>query len=175
MQRRTYRLGWMISVLAVTAMACTCGALGQAQNAVETAQALATAGNELATAAQGFATEGSEFATQIATTGALETLEAVSTSTGGFGEGPDDIPVFSGGANVIATTDAVAYTSSGTAVEVSDFYKAEMVANGWTESADPISASGTFVLTYTKDNREAVISISEFGGQVSVAIGITAN
>jgi hypothetical protein len=164
----------MVSVLAVTALACTCGALGQATNAVETAQALATAGNELATAAQGFATQGSEFATQAATTGAFETLEAISTDTG-FGEGPSDVPIFEGSANVIATTDAVAYTTSGSVDEVGEFYKTEMVANGWVEAQDPISASGTLVLSYNKDNRQAVISMTEFGGQTSVAIAITTN
>jgi hypothetical protein len=174
MQRRTYRLGWMVSVLAVTALACTCGALGQATSAVETAQALATAGNELATAAQGFATEGAEFATQAATTGAFETLEALSTDTG-FGEGPEDVPILEGSTGVVATNDAITYTTTASVDEVGDFYTTEMVNNGWTESQDPFSGSGTIILTYTKDGREAVVTATDFNGQTTVVIGITGN
>lgn len=174
MTRRTFRLGWLIAVMAMTAMACTCGALGQATSAVETAQALATAGQELATAAGEFQTEAAEIATQVATSGAIETLQAQATSSGvTVGEGPEDIPVYPGGNNVVGTAEALTYQVSATAQEVVDFYKAEMPNNGWEESQEPVATGPVTALTYAKDGREATVTVTEFGGSITVAIGIT--
>lgn len=174
MTRRTFKLGWLIAVMAMTAMACTCGALGQASSAVETAQALATAGQELATAAGEFQTQAVEIATQVATTGAVETLQAQATSSDiTFGSGPADVPVYDGAINVVGTDEALTYQVSATAQEVVDFYKAEMPNNGWEESQPPVASGPVTALTYTKDGREATVTVTEFGGSITVAVGIT--
>jgi len=77
--RKTYRFGWVVGILALAAMACTCGAIGQVQQGVQTAQALATQGNELVTQAQGFATQGVALATQVEESGLLKTAAAYAT------------------------------------------------------------------------------------------------
>jgi hypothetical protein len=77
--RKTYRFSWVIGILAMAALACTCGALGQVQGGVQTAQALATQGNQLVTQAQGLATQGVALATQLEQSGLLKTAEAALT------------------------------------------------------------------------------------------------
>ena len=89
MTRNTYRFAWAVAVISMVAMACTCGlvsGLGQAQQTVQTAQALAT---EVATS--GIIETVQAEASPVATSGAVETVEAVSTPS--FGEAPDDVPV----------------------------------------------------------------------------------
>ncbi len=61
MKKNKFRIGWAMALSALVTMACTCGllsGLGQAGNALQTAQALAS---------------------EVATSGILETIQAVAT------------------------------------------------------------------------------------------------
>src|SRR6185503_5496836 len=100
MKKRTFRWGWLIAVGAMTALACTCGAIGQAQQAAQTAQALATQAQQFSTQAQGLATEFEE-------SGFQETAQAIGTDSGDegdvvIGDVPEDVPIFPQNENMFA-------------------------------------------------------------------------
>jgi len=171
MTHNKFRIGWLIGVLALAAMACTCGALTQAQGGLATAQALATQGQELATQAQGLATE-------IEESGLVETAQALSTQNatpGGisFGDVPDDIPVYEPNTQVVYASGAFALTTDAAFADVVSFYKAEMPNKGWTLStSDPsVETDTAVVLYYTKDGRKATLSIAS--GTNQTVVGIT--
>ena len=160
MAHKKFRIGWLIGVLALAAMACTCGALTQAQTGLATAQALATQ-------AQGLATEAVALATQVEESGLVETAQALSTqnATPGsitFGDAPDDIPVYEPNVQVIYAGGAFALTTEAAFADVVSFYKAEMPDQGWTLStSDPgVETDAAVVLYYTKDGRKATLSIA---------------
>jgi hypothetical protein len=182
MKRNTFKVGWVVAVLMLVTLACTCGPLSQVTQGMSTVQAVASQ-------AQGLATQGSELQTSVATAGVFETVEALSTqvATSGavetalaaatdssFGQGPADIPVYADHTNLFATAEVVSYTTSGTFDQVSEFYKTEMPNNGWTQSQDAISMAGMLVLTYTKDNRTATVTVTDggAGGGITVAVAI---
>ena len=180
MKRRSFRLGWVVAVLALASLACTCGLVQgftQAQEGLQTAQSLATQVVTVQALATQVATSGAietleSAATQAATSGALETVEAVGTEVE-FGEAPADIPVMEGADNLFAAKELVNYTTGADFNAVVDFYKQEMIANGWADSDSPIEAPGTAILTYQKENREAIVTISGDGNQTTVAIIIS--
>src|SRR5437773_12546459 len=103
-------LGWLIALVMIVALACTCGPLSQAQQTAQTAQAVVTQGQGLATdiATQGVLQTVQAFATAAATGGYLETAQAAGTAFDGSssGEVPDDIPIYqdNAGVRVIAGT-----------------------------------------------------------------------
>ena len=175
MTRKTLRFGWMIAVLAMITLACTCGALTQAQNAAQTAQAISTQ-------AQGFATDAQALATQVEASDLQETAEALATQggavatlppLGGGGGDVDDIPLLDNRENYIALEGLITYETSSDYKTVLDFYTSGMVEKGWQQSADPIEFGGIATLTYSKDGRQAQIVISDAGaGKISVVITV---
>lgn len=167
MKRTTLRAGWVVAILALATVACTCGlvqGLGQAQQGMQTAQALGTQ-------AQQFATQAEALATQIEQSGLAETAQALATVS--LGSAPEDIPLMEDRQNLVSTGQAVTYNTPSDSKTVIEFYKQEMVAQGWTQSSDPVEFAGLATLAYSKDNRQAQIVIAGAGGQTSVAITIT--
>jgi len=159
-------------------LACTCGllsGLGQAQQGLQTVQAAAT---------------------ELATSGALETIQAVvtqggfeetaqalatqveaatqPTSSGGttLGDAPEDIPVLEDTQGFFGSADVVSYFTSDEYKSVLEFYKTEMAANGWAEdgSQTSVETADAAVLYYTKDSRQAIVTISAAAGQTSVQV-----
>lgn len=188
MKQATKRhMGIGFAALTLVTMACTCGnftsGLSQAQTQLQTAEALATG---------------------VATSGAVETLEAYATQeavtpeAGGdatatpsgdvvigatedtsgnvsIGSVPDDIPVMDGAQNVVSASGAVSYTVSADLKSVEDFYKQAMTDKGWTESQAPVELAGQIAtLTYTNDTQQAVVAITSTGSDSQVAIAVTA-
>ena len=182
MTRKTLRFGWMIAVLAMITLACTCGALTQAQNAAQTAQAISTQAQGFATDAQALATQMEQLATQVEASGLQETAEALATQggavatlppLGGGGGDVDDIPLLDNRENYIALEGLITYETSSDYKTVLDFYTSGMVEKGWQQSADPIEFGGIATLTYSKDGRQAQIVISDAGaGKISVVITV---
>jgi hypothetical protein len=180
MPRQTFRLGWAVAVLALAAMACTCGlvqGLTQAGGSLQTVQAVATQVTTLQAAATQIATSGvvetlQAAATQAATTGALETVQAVSTDIG-LGEKPEDIPIMDNPKDLFTTKELVSYTVSADFDDVVKFYRDEMAANGWEEKGDSFVSGGFATMAFTKVDREASVIISGDGGVVSIIIAIS--
>ena len=180
MSRRTFRLGWVIAVLGLAAMACTCGlvqGLTQAGQGLQTVQAVATQVTTLQAAATEIATSGvvetlQAAATQVATTGALETVQAVGTDIG-LGEKPEDIPIMDGAENLVSSKEFVTYSVKTDFKTVVDFYKEEMIANGWAEGQNSLESTGFSTLNYTRDNRTATVAIAGDNASISVIISIT--
>ncbi len=172
MKQNKLRLGWVVAVLAMVTMACTCGGLsglGQAQGQLQTAQALAT----------GVATSG-----VIGTAEALATADASTPSGGGdttpggggitVGGVPDNIPVMDGAQNLVAAGGGVQYLVSADLKTAEDFYKKGMTDKGWTESDAPIEVAGVnATLSYQNDTQKAVVVITSQGGQTAVQIAVT--
>lgn len=100
----------------------------------------------------------------------LETLMPEETS----GAKPDDIPVISGGTDLVASETEIVYFTETEFQKVVDFYEAEMPKNGWTKvPGESKSEEGQATLVFTKDTRKAKIEISDMFIQVSVSISIT--
>jgi hypothetical protein len=72
---------------------------------------------------------------------------------------PDDIPIPTDAEEVNSMFSMITFLSPSTPQEVSDFYKAEMPNNGWTEvSVEELG--GMFMLEYSKENRTASLLIN---------------
>lgn len=200
--RKTYRFGWVIGIMAMTALACTCGALGQVQGGVQTAQALATQGGQLVTQAQGLATQGVALATQVeqsgllktaeaglteaATSGVFETMQAVGTELEGptgtpSGDStevpttngvPEDIPIYSDNAQMQVISGIITYQAHGDLPTLTQFYETEMPNNGWEQAQAPITSSAASILTYKKGDRTATINMINAQTAVTIAIQI---
>ena len=162
MIQQKFRFGWVVAVVAMVTLACTCGGLSQAQGQLQTAQAVATG---------------------IATSGAIETLQALSTEQptsqsgdngGNVGAVPDNIPVMDGAKDVVAAGGAVTYTVPADLTTAVDFYSSGMVDKGWKESQPKVELAGVAtVLTYTNDdNQEAVVTLTAQGSDTLVAIAV---
>jgi hypothetical protein len=138
---------------------------------IRTAQAMATSAGEsgLLSTAETFATQqGPElketvqaFATEQGP-GLVATAQAMATQAAPLlGETPADIPLMSGQReNFVGTKQLVSYSTAAKFTDVIDFYKKEMVSNGWqlTNEQD-VSGTNLVILTYQKPDRTASITI----------------
>ncbi len=121
---------------------------------VQTAQSIITQAPELIGTVEAFATDNPEVA---------ETVKAIATQGLVPGSKPDDIPLYPEDqmTNFFSTQDMVSYSTATSFKDVVDFYKREMLTNGWTsESAGNIETDSTVVLNYQKDSRKAIVTIS---------------
>ena len=153
---------WVIAVFMLTALACTCGSLGQASQGIATAQALATQGSQFATQAEGLATT-------VATSGAGDSSGSASTnasteasteaSSGSTVNVPPDIPLYSDRAEISGTSELVVYQAKTDLPTITKFYQDEMPKNGWTQSQDPVITDTLVMMLYQKDNRTATFNI----------------
>jgi hypothetical protein len=167
----------MIAVLAMITLACTCGALTQAQNAAQTAQAISTQAQGFATEAQALATQMEQLATQVEESGLQETAEALATEGSGIATLPaiggevEDIPLLDNRENYVAAGGVITYETASDFKTVLDFYTGGMADNGWQPTADPVEFGGLATLSYSKDNRQAQVVLTDTGaGKVSVSI-----
>ncbi len=86
------------------------------------------------------------------------------------GQMPEDLPIPEGAEEVSNAFGMITYSTAQTPAEISDYYKAQMPANGWTEvSAEELS--GMFMLEYSKEGRTANVTINaDDSGKTSVLI-----
>ena len=174
MKNNKFRIGWAIALSALVTMACTCGllsGLGQAGDALQTAQALAS---EVATSGiletiQAVATEG-ENSPYVLTAEALATQASGGGGGLSFGEAPPDIPVIEDHDQFFGSDEVVSYFTTVDFKAALEFYKTEMPAHEWTEADGSTETDNVAVLYYDKPNRKATVTISAPGGQTTVQI-----
>ncbi|MBN2547900.1 MAG: hypothetical protein JXB15_01985 [Anaerolineales bacterium] len=100
----------------------------------------------------------------------LETLMPEETE----GAKPEDIPVISGGMDLLASETEIVYFTDTAFQKVVDFYETEMPKNGWTKvPGESKSEEGQTTLVFTKGDRKAKIEIADMFIQVGVTISIT--
>jgi hypothetical protein len=170
-KRTSFRLGWLIAAFMLTALACTCGPLGQAQEGLATAQAIQTQAEGLATQVEesGILETAQAAASQMATTGALETAQPAGTQVGGGGldQVPDDIPIYSENAGVQIIAGVISYQAHADLATVIEFYKTEMPNNGWELTQDLGQ-----IFIYTKGDRTATFTLQDAQESTVVAIQV---
>ncbi len=123
--------------------------------------------------------------------GAQQTLQAVATEQGpavqataqalatqlaeSVGELPPDIPLAETDPdNLVATSSLVTYNAGLTVAEVIQFYETQMPANGWTPDEDELlRTDNAAILAFSKDNRQATITITAIPGTEQTAVVIT--
>jgi hypothetical protein len=164
---KAFRMWWLMAGFMLTAIACSCGAVTQATEGLETAQAISTQ-------AQGLATDIEESgivetAQAAATAGLFETAAAAGTQIDGAtsGEVPDDIPIFEPNSGVQVISGVISYQALGDLATVTAFYKTEMVNNGWTLDQDYVQ-----VLSFTKGDRTASMTLTDAQGSTFVGIQV---
>jgi hypothetical protein len=87
-----------------------------------------------------------------------------------------DIPILPDATDQAAFADTTTYRSATAFSEAVDFYKTQMVAQGWTEDANAgMSAEGFATLSFKKDTRTASITITtdSSSGTTSVLISVS--
>ena len=91
------------------------------------------------------------------------------------GEAPADIPVVEGDTeNFFASEVFVSYTTAMDFDEVVTFYQEEMPKNGWTANDDgSFSIEGTSLLSFSKSNRVALVTISSEATDGTTTVLIT--
>ena len=140
---------------------------------IETAQVVATqiGDSKFMQTAQAFVTQEAP--------GLLETAQAVITKQGPYvietakalatqipsnsGQAPSDIPIIQGNKEDLFTSkETVTYTTPVEYAKVLDFYKTEMLANGWLKREEGTVETGNVsVLYYEKPGQIATITISK--------------
>ena len=179
-----------VLLLAISSLACSLSTIReQAQTIEQTAQALrtevggiVTAGNSLIKTAKALETQhpgALETAKALATQGAsiFSTIQAVATYSPGLvqtaqafidqeipsGEPPTDIPIFDKTqiSSYFGSSRYIFYTTSAGYNQLLEFYKAEMLNQGWEyRESDSHEYANAAQLNYFKDNRTATINIS---------------
>ncbi len=90
---------------------------------------------------------------------------------------PNDIPTYSGaktlqsvgkikedaGDVMLQTTDA--------ASDVKDFYSRQMTDQGWKEESNSSQGADTYILSYSKDDRAATVTINHSGKETTILLG----
>lgn len=179
----------LLIIMVLTALGCSTvtGIAEDAVNVKNTAQSAATQVGALVTNASGFATTVGEsgilktaeafateqgpalqqtaqaFGTQVAGSGLLETAQVAATQGLDLGNAPDDIPVVPEDqvSNFFGSVDLVTYNTSMDIEAMIDFYKTEMIAEGWTALPEMTDeAARPAVLFFTKPERTARVTLT---------------
>ncbi len=85
--------------------------------------------------------------------------EACAQGDTGSGVTSGSFPVPEGASDLISMTGMTTFSSDKTPEELSQFYKTEMVAAGWT-MGDELNVTGLVTLTFTKDGKTATVTIT---------------
>ena len=189
---KTYRYGWLILLL-IAALACNAVGdvaekAGQVESAAKTAQALATAGQEIITQV-----EGSGIMQTAEAMGLMETMQAAITdipeegadiiataqvvlTEGAFGVAPSNIPLVGGEVNdFLGSNSLVSYTTPMDLNDVVDFYRDAMPNYGWDTGDDTTVSTSTYaVLSFRNADQKCTITLSlnPLNGDTIVLISI---
>ena len=79
-----------------------------------------------------------------------------------FTAGPDDIPLMPDATNVTAVGPLITYTSPSTADVIADFYRTQMLDNGWKSAASEIVTEEDILLQFNKEGQVAFAGIRIF-------------
>ena len=115
----------------------------------------------------------------------METAEAEFGAIPGFGEGegegpgamqgnpPPDVPLLPDHKDTFASPDMVNYTSGVPFADAIDFYKKEMVANGWNALTDQFyEDDSTALMNFEKPERTAMVTITRENDVSNITIMI---
>ena len=189
---KTYRYGWLILLL-IAALACNAVGdvaekAGQVESVAKTAQALATAGQEIITQV-----EGSGIVQTAEAIGLMETMQAAITdipeessdivataqavlTEGAYGEAPSNIPLVGGEVNdFFGSNSLVSYTTPMDLDDVVDFYRDAMPNYGWDTGDDTTVLTSTYaVLSFKNADQRCTITLSlnPLNGDTIVLISI---
>lgn len=81
-----------------------------------------------------------------------------------------DFPIMPDATDKTTLGSMVMYESASSFDDVLAFYQEQMPANGWTDTGDSFINPGSAMLSYTKDDRTATVTLSGEDGAVSVII-----
>ncbi len=176
---KTYKFGWiillMVAVLACTAVSDVAEKAAQVESAAQTAQALATSGQNIISTV-----EGSGIVQTADAMGLFETMQAAITdipeegsnlvataqvviTEGAYGEAPANIPVVGGEiSEFFGSSSLVSYNTSMSLGDVVDFYRNAMPNYGWNVGDDPSVLTSTYaVLSYKNADQRCTITMSK--------------
>ncbi|MBC8506671.1 MAG: hypothetical protein ISR58_09855 [Anaerolineales bacterium] len=176
---KTYQFGWIIllilAVLACTAVSDVAEKAAQVESAAQTAQALATAGQNIISTV-----EGSGIVQTADAMGLFETMQAAITdipeegsnlvataqvviTEGAYGEAPSNIPVVGGEiSDFFGSSSLVSYTTPMDLGDAVDFYRNAMPNYGWNVGDDTTVLTSTYaVLSYKNADQRCTITLSK--------------
>ncbi len=190
---KAFRYVWLL-VLLMAVLACTCNMSSiaerarQVESAAQTAQALATAGQEIISTV-----EGSGIVLTADAMGLMETMQAAITdipedgsnliataqviiTAGAYGEAPPNIPVVGGEISDFFGSDSlVSYTTPMSLDDVVDFYRNAMPNYGWGTGDDTTVLTSTYaVLSFKNADQRCTVTLSlnPLNGDTIVLISI---
>ena len=176
MNIRLFRTLWVVLIVLSITLACNlfsrttgkiAGAKNTAQAFVTEVKGIATEGSKIIGTVQAVATDIPEFIDTVEAyatekPGLVETAKAVATEGLSLGNPPEDIPLppTDKVGNFVGTESVVSFNTDLGYQYVKDFYKTEMIANGWEEVENgALELRESTILKYEKANRVAIISI----------------
>ena len=179
-QKYIFRYLWVISILVIAALSCSLLSNfveKSANNVIDTqVGSFSTDIGSISTDILPMVTDLGSIVTDVNVNEVIDTISTQISDVPNTGEKPEGIPVMDPNTDLITNKTHVEFTTTKTVKEATDYYAAQMPANGWTkvEAASKVEADVT-TLVYTQANRKAVIAIEEdfiFGG-TSVTIDVT--
>jgi len=81
-----------------------------------------------------------------------------------------EFPIMPDASDVTTMGGMVMYTSASSFDDVLAFYREQMPADGWSDTGDSFTSPGSAMLSYTKEDRAATITLTGEDGAVSVII-----
>jgi len=167
MSRTSRVLLLMVPLVFVLACSLVTKPFDNAQNAVQTAQSLATSMPNVASTAEAFATN-----MPVQTLEALPSvMPDIQNAVDPQGKPVSDwngIPVIPSATAGQESSDLYSFKANATTKEVFDYYEAEMTKLGWTSLFNlPDTGSGA-LLSYQKDNHTATVTITKESDTVSL-------
>lgn len=200
---KSYRNIWLLLIIMAALSVLACNAIAniarraeQIESAAQTAQALATAGQQVYSTVQGsgIMQTAAAMATKAEEEGLMETVQAAVTkipeqganikataevvlTQGGYGQAPPNIPLVYGEVNdFFGSPSLVTYTTPMGLQEVVEFYRQTMPAFGWDTGSDTtVLTSNYAILSFRNAGEKATITLSKnpFNGDTIVLINIS--
>ena len=200
---KTYRYGWLFVLMVVALTALACNAISnigekarQIESAAQTAQALATTGQEIVTQVQGsgILQTAAALATLAEESGLVGTVQAVVTeipgeganvyatvevvlTQGAYGQAPANIPLVNNEINdFFGSENLVSYTTPMGLQEVVDFYRQQMPNFGWQTGEDTTVLTSSYaILAFQNSDQKVTVTLSRnpLNGDTIVLISVS--
>jgi hypothetical protein len=170
--RRYYRFALVI-VLMATGLACglISAPFTNAKNIQETAQAIASSVPAIGSAIPSLEAIGSAIPSLEAVGSAFPTIENLFNPTGEPVASWNDIPIMpQATAGAESGSGQYSFKAPVTVKDVQDFYTAQLVALGWSQSMSLPAGDQMSVMIFTKDNQTLSITATAQGDEVLVLL-----